>query len=85
MYLLVNVVFVVVPPQLGDKGEGEMARVFPVVWRISFSRRRGRVARGKPRGFALPLYAGRVAGSASDAAWAAADVATSRLLLFVGP
>ena len=62
-----------------------MARVFPIVWRISFSRRRGRVARGKPQGFALPLYAGRVAGSAADAAWAAADVATSRLLLFVGP
>ena len=40
---------------------------------------------GSPWGFALPLYAGRVAGSASDAAWAAADVATSRLLLFVGP
>ena len=51
---------------LGDKGEGEseMARVFPIVWRISFSRRRGRVTRGKPLGFALPLYAGRVAGSA---------------------
>ena len=38
--------------------------VVPIVWRISFSRRRGRVARGKPQGFALPLYAGRVAGSA---------------------
>ena len=35
------------------------------------------MARGKPQGFALPLYAGRVAGAASDAAWAAADVATS--------
>ena len=34
------------------------------MWRISFSRRRGRVARGKPWGFALPLCAGRVAGSA---------------------
>ena len=41
-----------------------MARVFPIVWRISFSRRRGRVARGKPWGFALPLCAGRLAGSA---------------------
>ena len=41
-----------------------MARVFPIVWRSSFSRRRGRVARGKPWGFALPLCAGRVAGSA---------------------
>ena len=44
----------------GDKreGEGEMARVVPIVWRISFSRRRGRVARGKPQGFALPLTQG---------------------------
>ena len=75
--------FVVFPPLQGVKGEGEMARVVPIVWRISFSRRRGRVARGKPQGFALPLYAGRVAGSAADAAWAAADVATSRLLLLV--
>ena len=41
-----------------------MARVFPIVWRSSFSGRRGRVARGKPWGFALPLCAGRVAGSA---------------------
>ena len=41
------------------------------MWRISFSRRRGRVARGKPLGFALPLYAGRVAGSAAGAAVAA--------------
>jgi len=30
-----------------------MARVFPIVWRISFSRRRGRVARGKPLGLVL--------------------------------
>ena len=35
-----------------------MARVFPIVWRISFSRRRGRVARGKPQGFALPFTQG---------------------------
>ena len=55
-----------------------MARVFPIVWRISFSRRRGRVARGKPWGFALPLYAGRVAGSATGADVAARAVATSR-------
>ena len=41
-----------------------MARVVPIVWRSSFSGRRGRVARGKPWGFALPLCAGRVAGSA---------------------
>ena len=41
-----------------------MARVFPIAWRISFSRRRGRVARGKPLGLVLLPYAGRVAGSA---------------------
>ena len=56
--------FVVFPPLQGGKGEGEMARVVPIVWRSSFSGRRGRVARGKPWGFALPLCAGRVAGSA---------------------
>ena len=54
-----------------------MARVVPIVWRISFSRRRGRVARGKPWGFALPLCAGRVAGSATGADVAARAVATS--------
>ena len=50
----------------------------PIVWRISFSRRRGRVARGKPWDFALPLYAERVAGSATGADVAARAVATSR-------
>ena len=55
-----------------------MARVFPIAWRSSFSRRRGRVARGKPQGFALPLYAGRVAGSATGADVAARAMATSR-------
>ena len=64
LFIVVNVVFVVFPPLQGVKGEGEMARVVPIVWRISFSRRRGRVARGKPWGFALLSYAGRVAGSA---------------------
>ena len=49
----------------------------PIVWRISFSRRRGRVARGKPWGFALPLYAGRVAGAATGADVAARAVATN--------
>ena len=36
------------------------------------------MARGKPQGFALPLYAGRVAGSATGADVAARAVATSR-------
>ena len=54
-----------------------MARVFPIVWRISFSRRRGRVARGKPLGLVLLPYAGRVAGSATGADVAARAVATS--------
>ena len=51
----------------GDKreGEGEMARVFPIVWRISFSRRRGRVARGKPPG-ARPPPLSRASGRVSD-------------------
>ena len=64
----------------GDKreGEGEIARVVPIVWRISFSRRRGRVARGKPLGLVLLPYAGRVAGSATGADVAARAVATSR-------
>ena len=70
--------FVVFPPLQGVKGEDEMARVVPTVWRISFSGRRGRVARGKPWGFALPLYAGRVAGSATGADVSARAVATSR-------
>ena len=49
----------------GVKGECEMARGVPIVWRSSFSRRRGRVARGKPLGFALPPLrraGGRVGG-----------------------
>ena len=63
---------------LAEKGEGEMARVFPFAWRISFSRRRGRVARGKPLGLVFLPYAGRVAGSATGADVAARAVATSR-------
>ena len=55
-----------------------MARVFPIVWRISFSRRRGRVARGKPLGLVLLPCAGRVAGSATGADVTARAVATSR-------
>ena len=41
-----------------------MARFFPIVWRISFSRRRGRVARGKPLGLRPPPVRRAVAGSA---------------------
>ena len=55
-----------------------MTRVFPIVWRSSFSRRHGRVARGKPLGLVLLPYAGRVAGSATGADVAARAVATSR-------
>ncbi len=43
---------------LDVKGAGETARVFPIVWRSSFSRRRGRVARGKPQGLAHSLTQG---------------------------
>ena len=46
------------PSSAGDKGEGEMARVFPIVWRSSFSGRRGRVARGKPWGSSSSLAQG---------------------------
>ena len=67
LFIVVNVVFCCFPSSAGDKGEGERARwqeVVPIVWRSSFVGRRGRVARGKPLGFALPSYAGRVAGAA---------------------
>ena len=85
LFIVVNVVFVVFHPQQAHR---ERAR-----WQGSFLSR-GEVPLvgavggwpvGSPRGSSSSLYAGRVAGSASDAAWAAADVATSRLLLFVGP
>ena len=80
LFIVVNVVFVVFPPQqtvrVKERARGREG--VPIVWRISFSRRRGRVARGKPWGFALPLYAERVAGSATGADVAARAVATSR-------
>ena len=63
---------------LDVKGEGEMARVFPFAWRISFSRRRGRVARGKPLGLVFLPYAGRVAGSATGAAVATSSRSAAR-------
>ena len=85
LYLLVNVVFVVVPPHQAVRERARWREAVPIVWRSSFSRRRGRVVRGKPLGFALPSYAGRVAGSAAGAAVAARVVARSRLLLLVGP
>ena len=82
LFIVVNVVFVVFPPQqairVRERARGREG--VPIVWRISFSRHRGRVARGKPWGFALPLYAGRVAGAATGADVAARAVATSRRL-----
>ena len=78
LFIVVNVVFVVVPPQQATRERARRREGVPIVWRSSFSRRRGRVARGKPWGFALPLYAGRVAGSATGADVAARAVATSR-------
>ena len=59
--------FVVFPPQQAKserEGEGEMARVVPIVWRSSFDGVVGGWPVGQPLGFALPSYAGRVAGSA---------------------
>ena len=85
LFIVVNVVFVVFHPQQAHRerarrqGSFRSCGEFPLVGAV------GGWPVGSPWGFALPLYAGRVAGSASDAAWAAADVATSRLLLFVGP
>ena len=78
LFIVVNVVFVVVPPQQAARERARRREGVPIAWQSSFSRRRGRVARGKPWGFALPLYAGRVAGSATGADVAARAVATSR-------
>ena len=79
-FIVVNVVFVVFPPQqaISERERERWREVFPIVWRSSFSRRRGRVARGKPLGLVLLPYAGRVAGSATGADVAARAVATSR-------
>ena len=78
LFIVVNVVFVVFHPQQATRERVRRREVVPIVWRISFSRRRGRVARGKPLGLVLLPYAGRVAGSATGADVAARAVATSR-------
>ena len=62
-----------------------MARVFPIVWRSSFSGRRGRVARGKPWGSSSSLAQGgwqdqRLMQTWLQEPWLQADV-----LLLVGP
>ena len=77
LFIVVYVVFVVF--FLSSRiGRGRGREGIPFVWRISFSRRRGRVARWKPLGLVLLPYAGRVAGSATGADVAARAVATSR-------
>ena len=73
------------PSSAGDKGEGEMARAFPIVWRISFSRRRGRVVRGKPQGFALPLTQGGWQGQRLVQTWLQEPWLQADGLLLVGP
>ena len=87
LFIVVNVVFVVFPPQQAIS-ERERARwqgsflscgEFPLVGAV------GGVARGKPQGLVLLPYAGRVAGAATGAdvaarAVAARAVATSRRL-----
>ena len=78
LFIVVNVVFVVVPPQQATRERARRREGVPIVWRSSFSRRRGRVACGKPLGLVLLPYAGRVAGSATGADVAARAVATSR-------
>ena len=80
LFIVVNVVFVVFHPQQATRERARRREVVPIVWRISFSRRRGRVARGKPLGLVLLPYAGRVAGAATGADVAARAVATSRRL-----
>ena len=70
---------------LAEKGEGEMARVFPIVWRSSFSRRRGRVARGKPWGFALPFTQGGWQGQRLVQTWLQEPWLQADVLLLVGP
>ena len=67
LFIVVNVVFCCFPSSAGDKreGEGEVARVVPIVWRSSFVRRRGRVARGEAPGLRPPPLrraGGRVSG-----------------------
>ena len=64
LFIVVNVVFVVFPSQQAINERARQREVVPIVWRISFSGCRGRVARGEAPGFALPLCAGRVAVSA---------------------
>ena len=69
---------------LGVKGEGEMARGVPIVWRSSFSRRRGRVARGKPLGFALPFTQGGWQGRRLVQPWLQETWLQVGVLLLVG-
>ena len=66
------------PSSAGDKGEGEVARGLSYRMANFLYRRRGRVARGKPWGFALPLTQGGWQGQRLAADVAARAVATSR-------
>ena len=64
LFIVVNVVFVVFHPQQATRERARRREGVPIVWRISFSRRRGRVARGKPLGLRPPPVRRAVAGSA---------------------
>ena len=64
LFIVVNVVFVVFPSQQAINERARQREVVPIVWRISFSGCRGRMARGEAPGLRPPPYAGRVAGSA---------------------
>ena len=64
LFIVVNVVFVVFPPQQPIRERVRRREVVPIVWRSSFSGRRGRVARGKPLGLRPPPVRRAVAGSA---------------------
>ena len=47
LFIVVNVVFVVFPSQQAINERARQREVVPIVWRISFSGCRGRVARGE--------------------------------------
>ena len=85
LFIVVNVVFVVFHPQQAHRERARRREVVPIVWRISFSRRRGRVARGKPQGFALPLTQGGWQGQRLVQTWLQEPWLQAVVLLLVGP
>ena len=64
LFIVVNVVFVVFPSQQAINERARQREVVPIVWRISFSGCRGRVARGEAPGLRPPPVR-RAGGSVS--------------------